>query len=151
MALATADLLITTPVAAYGMYLNLSESQIHPWISWADTHYDYSHVSQYLSMFWRMDRNSVIAFELSRWAPIFCAFVSLVSSASRGGEEELPPSMVEISTSFSQLFLRTGVQRSVGWTKEGPETQSEAPFHCSSPALLGLTIWPICIHARLCG
>ncbi|EPS99299.1 hypothetical protein FOMPIDRAFT_1124670 [Fomitopsis schrenkii] len=75
MALATAELLCTTPIAAYGLYLNLSAGPLSPWISWENVHYDYSQVHQYPSVIWRASRANVIAFHLSLWAPVFCAFV----------------------------------------------------------------------------
>lgn len=75
MALATVELLCTIPLSGYGLYLNLTAAPMNPWISWEDTHFDYSHVNQYPAVIWRMSYNSVVSFELSRWAAPFCAFV----------------------------------------------------------------------------
>ncbi|CAL1697588.1 unnamed protein product [Somion occarium] len=75
MALATTELLCTTPISLYGMILNLTASHVHPWISWEDTHSNYSKVAQYPALLWRMDRSSVIGFEMTRWAPFACALV----------------------------------------------------------------------------
>lgn len=75
MALATTELLCTTPIAAYGLYLNLSAGPLSPWISWENVHYDYSQVHQYPSIIWRASGANVIAFHLSLWGPVFCAFV----------------------------------------------------------------------------
>lgn len=57
------------------MYLNLTSSPVYPWISFADTHYDYSHIDQYPSFIWRANSETALAFELSGWAPLFCALV----------------------------------------------------------------------------
>ncbi|EMD35181.1 STE3-like pheromone receptor B mating type [Gelatoporia subvermispora B] len=75
MALATTELMCSTPISAYGMYLNLSGSNVRPWISWADTHYGFSRVDQYPAVIWRSDKQNIIAFELTLWLPIFCAVV----------------------------------------------------------------------------
>ncbi|KAI0341208.1 STE3-domain-containing protein [Trametopsis cervina] len=75
MGLATTELLCTTPIAAYGMWLNIQNSPISPWISWADTHFNYSQVDQYPALLWRASRNTVISFEMTRWSPVFCGIV----------------------------------------------------------------------------
>lgn len=74
VALALTEILCTVPLASYGLYLNLSAGT-DPWISWSDTHFHYSQVDQYPALLWRMDRTAVISLELSRWLPVFCAFV----------------------------------------------------------------------------
>ncbi|KAJ3559563.1 hypothetical protein NM688_g264 [Phlebia brevispora] len=75
MALATVELFCTVPVAAYGLYLNIGLSQIQPWISWSDTHFNYSQVDQYPAILWRMDRQTVIGMEMTRASPVICAFI----------------------------------------------------------------------------
>ncbi|KAI8993120.1 hypothetical protein BD414DRAFT_582157 [Trametes punicea] len=75
MGIASVEIVCTVPVSAYGLYLNLSSAPMNPWISWSDTHFDYSKVDQFPAALWRMDRNAVISFELSRWLAPFCAFV----------------------------------------------------------------------------
>ncbi|KAF7795776.1 hypothetical protein EIP86_006943 [Pleurotus ostreatoroseus] len=75
MALATAELCCTVPVAAYGLWINISLSQIQPWISWSDTHFNYSQVDQFPAILWRMDRHTVIGMEMTRAAPVVCALV----------------------------------------------------------------------------
>ncbi|THH33304.1 hypothetical protein EUX98_g915 [Antrodiella citrinella] len=75
MALASTELMCTIPISSYGLYLNLSAAPMHPWISWADTHFDYWQVNQVPAAVWRQDSNASVAFELSRWAAPFCAFV----------------------------------------------------------------------------
>ncbi|TBU29735.1 pheromone A receptor-domain-containing protein [Dichomitus squalens] len=74
MAIATAELMCTTPIAAYGLYLNAT-SPIYPWISFSDTHFDYSRVDQYPSVVWKMSTSAVISFEFSRWSVVFCALL----------------------------------------------------------------------------
>lgn len=75
MGIASVEIVCTVPISAYGLYLNLTAGRIAPWISWEDTHFNYSKVEQYPAALWRMDQNAVISFELSRWLAPFCAFV----------------------------------------------------------------------------
>ncbi|KAM5538798.1 hypothetical protein V8D89_007520 [Ganoderma adspersum] len=74
MALATAELMCTTPIAAYGLSLN-ARSQIHPWISYADTHFGYSRVDQWAAVLWKAQPNSTVIFALTRWLTVLCAFI----------------------------------------------------------------------------
>ncbi len=75
MALATMEILCTIPIATYGTYLNLTLYEVQPWISWSDTHFNYSHVNLYPSILWRMDRIGTVSLELSRSLPVFCALI----------------------------------------------------------------------------
>jgi pheromone a factor receptor len=75
MLIAIAEILCTIPIAAYGLYLNLGTGSVRPWISWADTHYNWSAVHLYPSVLWREDHLTTVAIELSRWLPIFCALM----------------------------------------------------------------------------
>jgi pheromone a factor receptor len=45
-ALALSDLILSTALAAFTIYLNTVASPISPWISWADTHFDYGRIEQ---------------------------------------------------------------------------------------------------------
>ncbi|OSD03758.1 B mating type pheromone receptor [Trametes coccinea BRFM310] len=75
MGIASVEIVCTVPISAYGLYLNLTAAPVSPWISWADTHFNYSKVDQFPAALWRMDRTAVVSFELSRWLAPFCAFV----------------------------------------------------------------------------
>ena len=75
MALATVEILCTTPIAAYGIYLNATLSPIQPWKGFADAHYNYSHIGQYPAVVWRSNHYNAIAMELTRWSLVFCALV----------------------------------------------------------------------------
>ncbi|KAH7924989.1 fungal pheromone STE3G-protein-coupled receptor [Leucogyrophana mollusca] len=74
MALATLELLCTTPICAYGIYLNVATAPIEPWKGFADAHYNYSRVVEYPAVIWRMNFTSVVSLELARWSLVFCAF-----------------------------------------------------------------------------
>ncbi|KAJ7182466.1 GPCR fungal pheromone mating factor, partial [Mycena crocata] len=74
MALATIELLFNTPIS-YGLYLNITQSPIQPWISWDNTHFDFGGIEQMPAVLWRSSQQTVIAVELNRWAQVFCALV----------------------------------------------------------------------------
>jgi hypothetical protein len=75
MALAMSEIIFTTPLAIFTMYLNTALSPIGPWISWADTHYEYFRVRQIPAILWRSDRTHVIALEFTRWVAPLCALL----------------------------------------------------------------------------
>ncbi|KAG1750486.1 pheromone A receptor-domain-containing protein [Suillus paluster] len=75
MGLAGIEVLCTLPLGAYTIYLNVTAQQINPWVSWANTHYDFSRVDQYPSVIWRMSAPTVLSIELSRWLVVVCALV----------------------------------------------------------------------------
>jgi pheromone a factor receptor len=75
MALAMAETMCTTPLGVFAIVLNATTMEVSPWRSWADTHYNYSRVELIPSLLWRQNRLLVASLELSRWAPVFCAFV----------------------------------------------------------------------------
>jgi len=74
MALATLELLCTTPISAYGTYMNVTENPLQPWKGFADAHFNYSYIGQYPSVIWRLNSSVVITTELTRWSLVFCAF-----------------------------------------------------------------------------
>ncbi|KAG2131856.1 pheromone receptor [Suillus cothurnatus] len=74
MALATMELLFTTPISAYGIYINIADNPLEPWKGFADAHFNYSRVGQYPSVIWRLNRLTIVSTELTRWSLVFCAF-----------------------------------------------------------------------------
>ncbi|KAJ7475460.1 GPCR fungal pheromone mating factor, partial [Mycena galericulata] len=75
MALATVELVFNTPISAYGLYLTITHDQIQPWVSFANTHFEFSIIDVFPSLVWRADPATVVTIELSRWAVVFCVFV----------------------------------------------------------------------------
>jgi hypothetical protein len=74
MALASLELLLNFPIATYGLYLTASSEPIAPWISWANTHADFSRVDRVPAILWRANGHTAAIVELSRWAGVICAF-----------------------------------------------------------------------------
>ncbi|KAF8145119.1 pheromone A receptor-domain-containing protein [Mycena galopus ATCC 62051] len=75
MALASLELLISLPIVTYGLYLTISRSPMQPWISWANTHADFSAIGQVPAILWRSDSHSQATVELSRWVGIIGAML----------------------------------------------------------------------------
>ncbi|KAJ7613315.1 fungal pheromone STE3G-protein-coupled receptor, partial [Mycena polygramma] len=81
-ALALTDLLLTAPLAAFTIALNATVTPISPWLSWADTHFDFDRVVQIPRLAWAGAPDghaakgaSGIAIELTRWASPACALI----------------------------------------------------------------------------
>ncbi|KAH7882760.1 pheromone A receptor-domain-containing protein [Phlebopus sp. FC_14] len=75
MGLAGIEVLCTVPLGAYSIYLNSTAEPIQRWISWSNTHYDFSRVGQYPSVVWHENQLTVISIQLSRYFIIICALI----------------------------------------------------------------------------
>lgn len=75
MLLAVADIMCTIPLGVYVIYIGNKDVSLAPWISWSDTHYNFGRVAQVPALFWRSNKSFLISVELTRWLPVFCAFV----------------------------------------------------------------------------
>ena len=78
MALASVELLCTTPLAIFQIVLNATAQPLDPWVSWDDTHYDFSRVRAVPAVIWNMNRWSVIGIQFNRWSPPFCALIFFI-------------------------------------------------------------------------
>jgi pheromone a factor receptor len=65
-ALASTDPLLTAPLASSVLYSNGAVTGLSPWISWADTHSNFSRVAQVLGIYWRADPYSAASIETLR-------------------------------------------------------------------------------------
>ncbi|KAF7327402.1 Pheromone B alpha 1 receptor [Mycena kentingensis (nom. inval.)] len=75
MALASLDLIFTIPLAIWVLYNNVAVTGLSPWISWDDTHSNFSRVVQVPGIIWRSDELTAASLETLRWLTVFCAFV----------------------------------------------------------------------------
>jgi hypothetical protein len=73
--LSGSQIFTTLPASLFSFYLNACVQTVHPWISWNDTHSDYSFVGQVPSFIWRADPATVAALELDRWILVAAAFL----------------------------------------------------------------------------
>lgn len=74
MALACVEMMFTVPVSMVFTVLNLKAQPYNPWISWADTHYNFSRVLLITSVVWRESKLLEVSIEFGRWSAPFCAF-----------------------------------------------------------------------------
>ncbi|KAH9039138.1 STE3-domain-containing protein [Lactarius pseudohatsudake] len=71
----TTQLLFTLPFSLFNLYINAHVIPVQQWISWEDTHFNYSHVTQFPSGQWRADLLHSMGIEATRWTVIPCAFL----------------------------------------------------------------------------
>ena len=78
MALACTEILCTTPLAILSIVVNATAAPVAPWVSWEETHYDFSRVGQVPAVMWRSNHLIVLGFSLTKWSSVFCAFVFFI-------------------------------------------------------------------------
>jgi pheromone a factor receptor len=71
--LASLDLVFTVPLATWAIVGALLSAEVEPWISWADTHWEYSSVFQFPRV--ELDQLALVGLETTRWSAVLCAFV----------------------------------------------------------------------------
>ena len=74
IALSATQLLWLLPEAIFSIYYNTHIVIMHPWISWEDTHFNYSAVDQFPSFAWRSIPGAALALEGYRWSCVLAAF-----------------------------------------------------------------------------
>lgn len=118
MGLAGIEMLCTIPFGAFVIYINASVSEVYPWVSWANTHYDFSRVDLYASIEWRTNNISVLSIELSRWFLVICAFIFF--SFFGFADEARKNYRLAYSSVAKRVGLSTGNMSSGGsWTVNG--------------------------------
>jgi len=73
--LAIIDMMCTLPISIYSIYLGNKGVGLAPWISWDDTHFNFSRVDPVASLIWRSDPSFRASVELTRWLPVVCAIL----------------------------------------------------------------------------
>jgi pheromone a factor receptor len=74
MAIGAIEVLCTIPLGTFIIVYNAGNG-VTPWVSWADTHSNYSQVEQVASFIWRNDPHMEIGLELFRWSLVVCSLV----------------------------------------------------------------------------
>lgn len=67
MALACIEMSSTIPISLLGLWISNKAVPIQPWISWDNTHYNFSHVGLYPAVIWQSDPSYVTAVDMSLW------------------------------------------------------------------------------------
>jgi len=73
MVLASVDALITVPYATFVIVACVTNG-VSPWVSWDDTHSDYSRVVQVPGFIWKNDHRAAWVLEVTRWRLVLAAF-----------------------------------------------------------------------------
>lgn len=74
MALACVEMMCTVPLSIVFTVLNLKAQPYNAWISWEDTHFNFSRVLMITSVIWRQSKLLEVSIECGRWTAPFCAF-----------------------------------------------------------------------------
>nr|AIX99561.1 pheromone receptor [Agrocybe salicacicola] len=73
--LAIIDMMCTVPLGVYTIWIGNQGVGLAQWISWEDTHFNFSRVALVPALIWRSDRSFTTSVELTRWLPVLCAFL----------------------------------------------------------------------------
>jgi len=74
MCLAMIEVLGTIPLSSFVLAYN-SKMGIEKWVSWSDTHSNYSRIIQIPGILWKTDHTTHILYEFYRWSLVLCAFI----------------------------------------------------------------------------
>ena len=61
------EMSLTVPLASFSIYINTAGLQIQPWISWENTHFNFSFVELFPTIAWQSKLASHVAIEMGRW------------------------------------------------------------------------------------
>ncbi|KAH9476721.1 Pheromone B alpha 3 receptor [Psilocybe cubensis] len=75
MMLAVTDMALTVPLGIFSVVFGTQGVGLAPWISWEDTHFNFSHVIQVPAEFWRTSPSYQVSVELTRWLFVASAFI----------------------------------------------------------------------------
>jgi len=125
IALSATLIAVSLPVIFFQLYVNTHYLTIHPWISWDDTHANYSFVGQIPSFMWRADPVVQLMTELTRWAVVVSAFFFFAFFGF--AEEALRNYRKAYSFASSSLLSRIpDLRKSGGSTSSPPITPSSS-------------------------
>ncbi|KAK7039959.1 GPCR fungal pheromone mating factor [Favolaschia claudopus] len=75
MLLACTNLFMTIPLSIWVLWVDVRIFGLSPWISWEDTHRNFSRVTQIPGTFWRSDIYIAASLETTRWLTVACSFL----------------------------------------------------------------------------
>ena len=111
IALASVDFCLTVPLSIRAIVTG-ALSGVSPWVSWEDTHREYSHVVQIPRMVLDRSPVTVSSYEITRWTSVLCAFLFF---GFFGFTDEARRNYRELATTIAKFFgftLCTGVTAS---------------------------------------
>lgn len=113
MLLTIIDMLCTVPLGIFTLYFGVKDVGLRPWISWEDTHYNFSRVGLIPAVFWRRDPNYEVSVELTRWLPVVCGFIFFALFGFAAEAKKV------YTTIFRGAAARLGFERKPGAKREG--------------------------------
>jgi pheromone a factor receptor len=78
LGIASVDAIFAIPMTVYFIVMN-ARSEVYPWISWADTHFNYSRVIMVPRMIWTAKKESAAGTELNRWVIVSSALLFIIN------------------------------------------------------------------------
>jgi len=146
MLLAGIDLCCTVPLSIHTIYLNAvgDPDGVSPWVSWEETHYDYSRVIQYPRVIYSLDQSGLVSLELTRWLIVVCAIlffgffgfadeakkhyrIAFTSVAKSVGYSTIDSFQSPSSATFSGKFPGTGKESKSQSSFSKPRMRLELP------------------------
>ncbi|KAI5996057.1 pheromone A receptor-domain-containing protein [Pisolithus marmoratus] len=115
MGLAAIEVLGTIPIGAYIIYINVTISPIQSWISWANTHYDFSRVAQYPSVVWHVNHQMAVSLQMSRYLFVACAFIFIFFSFFGFADEARRNYRLAYTSFAKKVGISTGTMSSGTW------------------------------------
>lgn len=76
--LALTDMMLTIPLGSFSIWFATHGVVLAPWISWEDTHFNFSRVQLVPAIIWRSDPWFRTSVELTRWLFVISAFVFFI-------------------------------------------------------------------------
>ncbi|RPD76939.1 STE3-domain-containing protein [Lentinus tigrinus ALCF2SS1-7] len=67
IALCCTEMALVLPLSAFSIYINTAGLTVQPWVSWANTHYNFSFVELFPTFVWQGKLASHVAIEMGRW------------------------------------------------------------------------------------
>ncbi|KAI0078459.1 fungal pheromone STE3G-protein-coupled receptor [Panus rudis PR-1116 ss-1] len=126
MLLSCLEILLTVPLSSFSIYINNYGLTLSPWISWEDTHFNFSHVEHITGAIWRSSRPYYVSVEMSRWIYPFSAFLFF---ALFGFAEEARRNYIR---AFWWIANLVGIRR----PSESPKSNGFIGYVCSATSSL---------------
>ncbi|KAJ7190871.1 putative fungal pheromone GPCR, STE3-type [Mycena pura] len=136
MALATTDILLTTPIGFYLIYMNCTSGPLRPWISWANTHFEFGFVplDQIPASTWRAQRNVAVGYQFTRWVSAlsglsFFAFFGCAAEARRN----YAIAFSALAATFWRIAARVGIRRPTDAVPLSPSSKGDLHATATKP------------------
>ncbi|KAJ7085489.1 fungal pheromone STE3G-protein-coupled receptor, partial [Mycena belliarum] len=112
IALSLTSVLLTLPLGIFAIAVNATATPVGPWVSLADTHFDFARFEQVPAVFWRSNKLVSIGLEFTRWAApasalVFVAFFGAAAEARKN----YSAAFRAVASLFWRVASKFGLQR----------------------------------------